>query len=77
MTEPVRGSSTRPARRRALRTLTSAFAMGLVASPAFAVASSSAAVTEVKLAQYKRIHRFPRPSPRQARGEGGGHRPAA
>jgi uncharacterized protein YjiK len=61
MTEPVAASSTRPARPRRLRGLTIAFALAIVALLVVAAASASAAVTEVNLAQYKRIDRFALP----------------
>ncbi len=57
-------STTRPARRRtALRALPTALALAVVALMVVAAASASAAVSEVNLAQYKRIHRFNLPLP--------------
>jgi uncharacterized protein YjiK len=64
MTESVAAvSSTRPASRRRLGRLSIAFAMAVVALLVVAAASASAAVTEVNLAQYKRIHRYALPLP--------------
>jgi uncharacterized protein YjiK len=63
MTEPFAASSTRPARRLRPRAIVTALAMALVALLVVAAASASAAVTEVNLAQYKRIHRFALPLP--------------
>jgi len=63
MTEPVAASSTRPARRNRSRALTVALVMAAVALLVVAAGSASAAVTEVNLAQYKRIHRFALPLP--------------
>jgi uncharacterized protein YjiK len=62
MTEPAAASSTRLARRRPPRALAAAL-LAAVALLAIAAASASAAVTEVNLAQYKRIHRFALPLP--------------
>jgi uncharacterized protein YjiK len=63
MPEPVATSSTRIARRRPPPALTATLVAALVALLAIAAASASAAVTEVNLAQYKRIHRFALPLP--------------
>jgi uncharacterized protein YjiK len=63
MTEPAAASSARPARPRRLRGFSIAFLLAIVALLAVAISSASAAVTEVNLAQYKRIHRFPLPLP--------------
>ena len=63
MTEPAAASSARPARPRRLRGFSIAFLLAIVALLAVAISSASAAVTEVNLAQYKRIDRFPLPLP--------------
>jgi uncharacterized protein YjiK len=62
MTEPV-ASSTRLARQRRPRVIATALALALVALLVFAAAQASAAVTEVNLAQYKRVHRYSLPLP--------------
>ncbi|HEY5332697.1 MAG TPA: SdiA-regulated domain-containing protein, partial [Solirubrobacterales bacterium] len=56
-------SSTRPARPRRLRDLAIVLSLAIVALLVVAAASASAAVTEVNLAQYKRIHRYALPLP--------------
>jgi uncharacterized protein YjiK len=62
MTEPAAASSTRPTRRHPLRDLTIALVMAVVASLVVAVAGASAAVSEVNLAQYKKVGHFPLPT---------------
>src|SRR5882757_8492752 len=63
MTEFAAASSTRPARPRRLRGLAIALSLAIVALLVVAISSASAAVTEVNLAQYKRIHRYALPLP--------------
>jgi uncharacterized protein YjiK len=63
MTEPVAAPTARPAGPRRLHGLSIAFFLANVALLAVAISSASAAVTEVNLAQYKRIHRYELPLP--------------
>src|SRR6201992_2828790 len=63
MTEFAVASPDLPARPRRLRGFAIASSLAIVALLMVAISSASAAVTEVNLAQYKRIHRFALPLP--------------
>jgi uncharacterized protein YjiK len=63
MTEPLATVSTRPARRRRLRALTTALAMAVVAVLVAAVGTASAAeLPSIDLGTYKRVHAYELPT---------------